>query len=188
MRFFQSIALICGVGSLIGCGGAQSGAALYAGPGSGSPAERYFPIVDGNIYSYATKDSALGDGLLTARAHRIDATHGELIVGGKTKAFVFVGDALTYATGAVVLKAPFEKGSSWEGEHGCPTTIAETGVNVELLEKTLEGCFETVEACPAATNYRTVFCPDVGIARLIVEKGKERAVVQLRSYGKPITL
>lgn len=178
--------VFCG-GISVGCG-ASPAAGPYTGPGSGSAAERYFPIVDGNIYTYATKDTALGDGLLTMRAHRIDATHGELIVGGKTKSFVFVGNSVTYDNGAIVLKAPFEKGATWQGEHGCPTSIAETDLKVELIEKALDGCFETREACPEATNYRTLFCPDVGITRLIVEKGRERAVVQLRSYGKPVTL
>ncbi len=155
---------------------------------SGSLVEPYFPLVDGNIYSFATTDAALGDGLLTVKAHRTDALHGDLTIGATRKSFVYSRDAVSYESGAVVLKAPLEKGKSWEGEHGCPCTIAETGLKVELLEKSATNCIETSETCRSGTTYRTTYCPNIGIAKLVVEQGKVKAVVQLRSYGPPITL
>ena len=175
---------------LAGCGSAPSVAEeVRSTPkSSGSLAERYFPIVDGNIYSFATKDAALGDGLLTMKAHRTDALHGELIVGAAVKSFVYSPNAVSYESGATVLTAPFEKGTSWEGEHGCPCTIAETGMKVELLERTASDCLETSEVCRAGATYRTTFCPNIGITRLVVERGKDRAVVHLRSYGPPVNL
>src|SRR5688500_3528634 len=74
---------------------------------SGSPVESYFPLEQGKLYTYATREGA-ENGTVTFKVERGDATHGKLVVVGSqsAKRFVYEKDGVAYEGGAYILKAP----------------------------------------------------------------------------------
>src|SRR5688500_6869620 len=104
------------------CGAKQADPATPADApkvSSGSPVETYFPLEQGKLYTYATREGA-ENGTVTFKVERGDATHGKLVVVGTSSAkrFVYEKDGVAYEGGAYILKAPLEVGTSWPGEHG----------------------------------------------------------------------
>src|SRR5262245_41221270 len=102
---------------LAGCSGATPNAATWTAPptglkdaSSGTKIERLFPLVDGQIYQYATSNEMGEEGLLVARVFRADTTHGELrYPSGRVKRFEYAEDGVKIMpTGAYLLKAPLD--------------------------------------------------------------------------------
>src|SRR5947209_9832538 len=77
------------------------------GVSSQTDIERYFPLVDGVLFSYATEAEGGERGILNARVHRTDATHGELVYATGKKRFVYARDGIRMEpNGEFVLAAP----------------------------------------------------------------------------------
>ena len=173
------------------CGGEQPAKAPGPAPpvASGSALERYFPLEDGKIYHYVTKEGP-DTGMLVAKVRRIDATRGELQLSNATKRFVFGPDGVAYDGGPFILQGPVEIGTSWPGEHGGTTTIAATDATVEVPAGSYTSCIQTVEegGRPPGSRYETTYCPGVGMVLLVVRAGGSEARAELKSYGLPVKI
>jgi hypothetical protein len=186
-----------------GCGGADDAATTpanrWTNPADGSAAassgtdlERYFPLVDGNIYHYVTEGDA-GEGLLVARAARTDARRGELRFPSGAKRFEYASDGVKVMGGAgsaYVLKAPLTAGATWVGEHGGTTTVLSADAVIETRAGRFTGCVQTLEEKKGDTpaKYATTFCPGTGIVVLEVASGAGLERAELKSYGPPVDL
>lgn len=174
------------------CGGGERPATPITAPGGASPSsagELYFPLEDGNIYHYVTRENA-DTGMLVARVVRTDATHGELHTGRVTKRFVYAPDGVRYDGGPLVIKTPIELGTSWKGEHDGTTTITGIDAAVTVPAGTFAGCVVTTEEggrTPGA-RYTTTLCPKVGIVLLEVAAGGTSLRAELKSYGPPVVI
>ena len=157
--------------------------------GSGSSLERYFPLEEGKIYHYVTKEGP-DTGMLVAKVHRVDATHGELRLSNATKRFAITPDGIAYDGGAFILKGPPEAGTSWPGEHGGTTKIVSTDASVEVPAGHYASCLQTVEegGRPPGSRYETTYCPGVGMVLLVVRAGGSEARAELKSYGLPVKI
>ena len=174
----------------IACGEPDKPATSPAKATSGSSFEQLFPLEDGNLYAYDTKD---GDetGMLVAKVKRTDATHGELRLSNKTNKFVYASDGVTYDTGTYILKGPLEVGTSWQGEHGGVVKIASVDQAAKVPAGSYSGCVRTVEeagALPPGKRYETTYCPGVGMVLLLVKAPVGQATAELKSYGKPVVI
>ena len=180
------------LGAASACGGGDPktpGQAPPAAGSSGSELEPYFPLEEGKIYHYVTKEGG-EEGMLVAKVHRVDATHGELRLSNATKRFVYAPDAIAYDGGATILKAPLVTGTSWPGEHGGTTTIATTDAAVEVPAGRYASCIQTVEEGGRlpGSRYETTYCPGVGMVLLVVSAGGSEARAELKSYGAPVKI
>lgn len=175
---------------VVGCGPEKPPDAPTAPPpASGSAVEKYFPLEEGKIYSYVTNEG--GDsGMLVAKVHRTDPTHGELRLSNATKRFVFKPEGVAYDEGAFILKAPLDVGASWPGEHGGTTKIVSKDASPKVQAGAYKDCIQTVEegGRPPGSRYTTTYCPDVGMVLLEVSAAGGEARAELKSYAFPITL
>lgn len=175
---------------LAACGDPKPVAAPLAPKGpSASSADTYFPLEEGRLYHYVTTEN--GDtGMLVARVHRTDATHGELRLSDASKRFVYSPEGVAYDGGAFILKAPLDVGATWPGEHGGTTKVTRTDATPKVQAGAYAGCVETVEegGRPQGSRYVTTYCPGVGMVLLeVVVKGGE-AKAELKSYGMPVKI
>lgn len=160
-----------------------------AQPPRAGAVERYFPLEEGKVYAYAT-DEGGETGMLVARVHRTDATHGELRMSNTTKRFVVSPDAVAYDDGRVILKAPLDVGASWPGEHGGTTKVTSTDASVKVPFGSFTGCVQTVEegGRPPGSRYTTTYCPGIGMVLLDVAVAGGEAKAELKSYGAPVNI
>jgi hypothetical protein len=173
----------------LGCGasdGLKSPHAAESAPPPVSPVERYFPLEDGKVYRYDTKDGDV-TGMLVAAVRRVDRAHGELRLSNGIKRFVLTADGVSYADGAFLLKLPLDAGASWPGEHGGTTRIVTIAAEVSVPAGRYTSCIRTEETGGrvADARYETTFCPGVGIVLLEVFSGAARGRAELRSYDAP---
>lgn len=165
-----------------------------AGASSGLPVERYFPMVDGWIYSYVTMGETGDAGMLMARVARLDASVGELRFPSGTKRFEYTAEGVRISSGAnagsFVLKTPIAVGQTWRGEHGGEVRIDAIDVALELPAGAYRDCLRTVEqrGGDVPARYVTVFCPDVGVVSLEASAGLSFEKAELKSYAAPIDL
>ncbi|HVY48779.1 MAG TPA: hypothetical protein VHB21_22980 [Minicystis sp.] len=158
---------------------------------SGSAAEAFFPLVDGNVYLYATMNELGEQGVLVARVHRDDAQHGTLNYGGgASKRFTYAPDGVVYDSKlgpAYILKTPLVPGTTWRGEHGGQTKILSVTADAETPAGKFTGCVQTLEERlgDAPVRYATTFCPTVGIVMLEAATGANLERAELKSYGEP---
>lgn len=195
------------LGLVPACSGASDGSAAAAkspwltpGTGqqnaiSGSKAERFFPLVDGMVYTYATLNEVGDDGLLVARVHRIDGYHGELRFPSGAKSFEIAPDGiLLQARGggepSYVLKLPLAVGTTWRGEHGGQSRIINVDGVVQTPAGHYEGCVQTLEERlgDRPTRYSTTFCPEVGVVQIEVATGANFERASLKSYAPPMRM
>jgi hypothetical protein len=158
---------------------------------SGFPIERFFPIVDGYIYSYETMSEAGDKGVLITRAARVSPRAGELRSGTSARRFSYTEEGvLSDATGAFILKEPLAVGASWRGEHGGVTRITSIDKAAFVPAGRFTGCVETVEERRGdrPVRYATTFCPGVGVVALEAEAGAALERAELKSYAPPVTL
>lgn len=188
------------------CGAATDGAAAVAAspwlaPGtgpqnavSGSSIERFFPLVDGMVYTYVTVNEVGDQGLLVARVHRTDAFHGELRFPTGAKLFELAPDGvLVHPRGGepiYVLKLPVQSGTSWRGEHGGQSRILEVSASIDTPAGHYEGCVQTLEERfgDRPTRYSTTFCPAVGVVQIEVAAGPNYERAALKSYAPPMRM
>lgn len=187
--------------ALAACGPAQSETAKsspWTNPGagavgatSGTEAERFFPLVHGHIWQYATSSDEGDKGLLLIRAHRIDARHGELRTPSGARRIEYLPEGVGLAgLSAFILKTPLAPGTTWNGEHGGTARITDANATLDVPAGRFTGCIVTVEerGGDRPVRYTTVFCPEVGIAALTVEAGAALERAELKSYGPPVNL
>jgi hypothetical protein len=192
-------------GVLLGCASREGTAAVansqWLAPSSGaesaasgSPVERYFPMVDGMVYTYTTENVEGERGLLVARVHRIDRTHGELRYPNGSKSFELLPDGVrVQARGgevAYVLKTPLALGTSWRGEHGGQSRIFAAGIAMDPPAGHYEACVQTVEERlgDRPVRYSTTFCPDVGVVEIEATGGADFERAVLKSYAPPMRM
>lgn len=184
------VRLAC-LGTLVACGSAETSSSPPSGPkraSATSPVETYFPLPEGNIFHYVTDEDGQS-GMLVARVHRTDATHGELRMSNRTQRYVMKPDGIAYEGGAYILKAPLERGASWPGEHGGVTKVESIDAEVTVPAGHFTGCVRTVEAgrTPGKT-YGVTYCPGVGMVSLEVAMGDAVAKAVLKTHGPPVTI
>ena len=161
---------------------------------SGSSIERFFPLVDGMVYSYITVNEVGDQGLLVARVHRADAFHGELRFPSGAKVFELAPDGvLIHARGGeptYVLKLPVQVGTSWRGEHGGQSRIVDASASIDTPAGHYEGCVLTLEERlgDKPTRYSTTFCPQVGVVQIEVAAGANYERAALKSYAPPMRM
>jgi hypothetical protein len=177
---------------LFGCGDVKPADAPNApakAAASGSTVEQFFPLEEGRLYSYVTTEGT-ETGMLVAKVHRTDPTHGELRLSNATKRFVYSPEGVAYDTGAFILKAPLEVGKTWPGEHGGTTRVAKTDAAPKVLAGSYSGCVQTVEegGRPPGAKFTTTYCPGVGMVSLVVEAPGAEAKAELKSYGAPVKI
>lgn len=176
---------------LVACGSNPAPAAPppAARASAATEVERYFPLEEGKIYHYVTRE---GDdtGMLVAKVHRTDAQHAELQLSNATKRFAIAPDGVTYVGGAYLLKAPLEAGASWSGEHGGTTKVARVDAAVDVPAGHYAGCLVTVEdqGRPPGVTWETTYCPGVGMVLLVVKAPGNEARAELKSYGLPVKI
>jgi hypothetical protein len=158
-------------------------------PQSSHPVLRYFPLEEGKIYHYVTKE---GDeqGMLVAKVRRSSETTGELQLSNATKRFTILPDGITYTGGPYVLKSPLDVGASWKGEHGGTTKIEKVDAAAQVPAGSYAGCLLTVEegGRPQNVRYETTYCPGVGMVLLVVKSPMGEARAELKSYGFPVKI
>jgi hypothetical protein len=158
-------------------------------PASGSNVEPYFPLEEGRLYNYVTSDNG-ETGMLVAKVHRTDPSHGELRLSNATKRFVYSPEGVAYDSGAFILKAPLEVGKTWPGEHGGTTRVAAMDAAPKVLAGSYSGCVKTVEegGRPPGATFTTTYCPGVGMVLLEVTAPGADAKAELKSYGAPVKI
>jgi hypothetical protein len=165
-----------------------------ANAASGSPAERFFPLVDGMVYTYQTVNEVGEEGMLVARVHRTDQRRGELRYPSGNKQFELLPDGVAVQTRgggpSYVLKLPLAEGTSWLGEHGGKSRILKVGVAVDTPAGHYEGCVQTLEERlgDRPTRYSTTFCPDVGVVQIEAATGANYERAALKSYAPPMRM
>jgi hypothetical protein len=167
----------------------ETSGSMMPSASSGTPLERYFPLVDGHIYSYATMTETGEPGALVLTARRASPTYGELRVSARARRFAYAPEGVVNAdTGAFLLKAPLVPGSSWPGEHGGVTRVDAADLVVTVPAGSFTGCVRTVEERrgDVPVRYTTVFCPDIGVVALEVASGMSLERAELKSYAPPV--
>lgn len=183
LSFALVVLTACGDGgkppaSPVGTGGATAGTVTT-----------FFPLEEGKIYSYTT--TASGEtGMLVAKVHRTDATHGELRMSNSTKRFIVTPESVAYEDGRVLLKTPLDVGAAWPGEHGGTTKITSTDATAKVPAGAYAGCIQTVEegGRPPGSRYTTTYCPGIGMVLLEVAAAGDEAKAELKSYASPVVL
>jgi hypothetical protein len=167
----------------------ETAASAARPPASGSSVEQYFPLEEGRLYNYVTSDNG-ETGMLVAKVHRTDPTHGELRLSNATKRFVYSAEGVAYDPGAFILKAPLEVGKTWPGEHGGTTRVASVDAAPKVQAGSYTGCVQTVEegGRPPGAKFTTTYCPGVGMVSLVVEAPGAEAKAELKSYGAPVKI
>ena len=161
-----------------------------AGVTSSTPAERYFPLVDGTVYSYATENDQ-GRGVLMARVHRTDATHGELVFPTGRKRFSYSPEGVRIEpSGDFVLAAPVARGATFRGQNGGRAVIEDIALAVSVKAGTFKDCVRVVEerGGDVRARYTTTFCPDVGIVVIEAQSGEISERAELVSAGPAVQM
>lgn len=161
------------------------------GASSGSPIERFFPLVDGHVYQYATTNDAGERGVIVARVRRESAGVGELRLPSGSKRFAYTPEGVILeGRGAFVLREPLAVGASWPGEHGGLTRVVAAAVSAEVPAGRFAGCVQTLEERlgDRPLRYLSTFCPDVGLVALEASGGASYERAELRSYGPPVQI
>ena len=186
----RTIFLAC----LLGCSGgaaASTAAPPSTAAQSGSAVERYFPLEEGKLYTYATR-AGEETGTLSLTVRRPDPARGSLtVVGSSTvKRFAYTPDAVGYEGGAVLLRAPLEVGASWPGEHGGATRIDAIDADAVVPAGRYGGCVRTVEegGRPPGSRYTTTYCPGIGMVLLEVKAPEGEVRAELTAYGAPVAM
>jgi hypothetical protein len=161
---------------------------------SGTALERFFPLVDGMVYTYRTQNEVGEEGLLVARVFRADPHHGELRFPTGSKTFEYAPDGVVLRArggeAVYVLKAPVQVGATWRGEHGGETKVLSVTASVDTPAGHYESCVQTMEQRlgDRPVRYATTFCPDVGVVSLEAATGANYEQAQLKTYAPPMRM
>jgi len=201
LRVAAAVLLGAAIGALTGCSGSSGAPAAWLAPttegqkdvSSGTPLERFFPLVDGMVYHYATESMGGEHGFLVARVVRTSANAGELRFpkGRKRISFAKDGIVLELLEGPVYLiKEPVAVGATFRGEHGGTTRILAINAAIDVPAGHYDGCIQTLEerGGDAPVRYATTYCPGVGIVLLEAGGGGALERASLTSYGPPLAM
>ncbi len=161
---------------------------------SGTKVERFFPLVDGMVYTYVPLHEVGDAGMLIARVHRTDPNHGELRFPTGAKQFELAPDGVMVhgraGESSYVLKIPLQVGTSWRGEHGGQSRILKSDAIIETPAGHYENCVQTLEERlgDRPTRYSTTFCPTVGVVQIEVATGANYERAALKSYAPPLRM
>jgi len=155
--------------------------------------ERYFPLVDSTVFSYATQTEPGGEqGLLVLEVRRPRPDAAELWVAGRAQRLLVSEEALELVTGGFLLRAPLEPGAEYQGDFG-RVRVTRAGFPARVAAGEFADCVETVESAIAGTASRvttTVFCAGAGIVSRRSEAdsddGHALESMELRSFGKKV--
>ena len=200
-RSLPLLARSCAVLVLASCGPEPPASTPSSTPtgviaSSGFPLERYFPLVNGNLYNYEveTLSDAPSIDALHASVTRITPTSGTFRIGATTRRIQYEPDgvAATEPSGdrAYLLKGPLEAGTSWLGAQGGQIRIADVHARVSVPAGTFVECIVTEEkrAGDFPKDVTTTYCPDVGIVELSIKSAGALQKATLKSYGPPVDL
>lgn len=163
---------------------------------SGTPFEKYFPLVQGNIYSYdvETLSDQPSMGALSATVTRTGPTSGTFRIGSTTRTIQYdaEGVAATEPSGdrAYLLKAPLQEGTAWLGARGGQIRIVNAHAAVKVTAGTFVECIVTEEkrAGDLPKDVTTTYCPDVGIVELAIKTTGAMQRATLKAFGPPVDL
>jgi hypothetical protein len=166
------------------------------GVSSGSPLERYFPLVEGTLFFYdvETLSDHPSNGALSARVNRLSATSGMFKIGATTQKITYEPDGVVATDQGgertYLLKAPLEKGTKWLGEHGGAVEIVDADAVVSVTAGSFTGCVVTHETRggDVPKDVTTTYCPDVGIVELSLKSAAMVQRASLRQFGPPVDL
>jgi hypothetical protein len=155
--------------------------------------ERYLPLKAGTVMSYDTRRESSGEtGILILRVNRPRPGLVELVGAAKTERLDITSDAVAYATGGYLLKAPLTLGASFRGRIGT-VRVAAVDKQIEVPAGRFDMCLETVEDNTAQkARVTTVYCPNVGIVAIDAEGeidgDYDRELARLRYHGPAVDL
>lgn len=161
---------------------------------SGTAMERFFPLVDGTLFQYATENDRGERGLLLARVSRTSPTRGSLELSASAKHFEYApGGVRRMSHGkppVYVLREPLAVGNRWPGESGGLVQIVAIDVVADVPAGRFAGCVKTVEQRGGDRPLRieTTFCPETGIVQMDAAGGAEGERAVLQSYGPPVDI
>lgn len=159
-----------------------------------SSAERYMPLKNDTVYSYATTSDTGEQGILTMRVTRPREGRADLVVGGKVERLEIVPDGIRRAGGGYLLKAPISVGAEWkDGINRFRVTSIDKSIQVPAGNFT--GCVETIEESGGpggGKKVTSVYCPDVGMVLMNVEAMTDgeygSLTAELKYHGPPVDI
>jgi predicted small lipoprotein YifL len=186
--------------ALAGCGGgpaetpawlAPPSAAAHKDLSSGTALERFFPLVDGTIYHYATENESGEPGLLMVRAVRTSERSGELRYPQRSRRIDYQPDGVVaevLGDRLYILKDPITVGASWRGENGGTTRVISVSATADVPAGHFDGCIQTLEERLGdhPVKFATTYCPGVGVVLLEAASGANIDRAVLKSYGAPV--
>ncbi len=161
---------------------------------SGTEAESWFPLVDGNIFQYRTLVDDGAGGVLPARAFRTSGKLGELRMPSGTRRFEYREEGLATLTKdgfwMLVFKLPVAIGPTWRGEHGGIARWDATDLAVEVPAGKFTGCARVVEerGGDRPALFATTFCPGTGVVVLEAAGAGAHERAELTYAGPPFDL
>lgn len=149
-------------------------------PGPGGPAKdtfqwradiapaAYFPLAEGNAWSYDVADLVTGEKiLLVNRVDKREGNRSEMVSGAEPLFYEYRGDAiLRFPSGATVLRTPVQPESGWEIPNGRAKITAIDAV-VETAGQKYASCV-VVEETTDDRRVVTWFAPGVGPVKVEV--------------------
>ncbi|MFO0550396.1 MAG: hypothetical protein U0271_18520 [Polyangiaceae bacterium] len=164
---------------------------------SGTELERFFPLVDGNIYHYKTELLVEGPaepaGTLIVKVRRTSPTQGQLLrPTAQDFSYASNGIATTTKSGApaFLMKWPIDSSQTWLGPQGGQTRYDNVNATINTPAGTFQGCVVTIETRGGDLPVRvaTTLCPTVGIVALEVQQAGAVERAELVYYGEPIDI
>jgi hypothetical protein len=192
----SKVAALACVFVLAACGGAaKPDAAAHASAASQNELSRYLPLTDNTVYTYRTRNEETGEsGLLMLEISRPRPDVAELSVAGRVRRLEIREDAIRHANGGAVLALPIRKGSRWFGQDG-PVEVTAVNLTANVPAGRYTGCVETRESGghpEAGRRTTSVYCPNVGIVKLVIEASSQGELVtevaELLSFGPRVDL
>lgn len=160
---------------------------------SGTPLERFLPLVGGHVYQYAIDTEIGARGLLPVKIERVDERHGAWLLPGGGNVFEYRDDGIvtdgdqgpTY-----VLKAPLAVGKRWPGGRRSTIEVKQMDRTVRVPAGEWSGCIVTEEVRGGDVPLRitATFCPEVGMVERRVVSGDKEERLTLKSFGPPVEL
>jgi|GEM_PF-1721742 len=154
-------------------------------------ASELLPLENNTVLEFDTAIEGNGEkGRLVMQVRRPHDNRIELDVAGKIRRLEAKAEGVSIATGGWLLKQPITVGATFQGLSGRVTVVG--------IDRTLDvpaghftKCVETEEVT-SATVTRTVFCPGVGITKLVIEGNlngePRRETAELRFRGPRIDI
>jgi hypothetical protein len=156
-----------------------------------SDLNRMLPLKDRTVSNFQT-ESSLGNGVLVLEYFRPRDDHAEIRLAGAVQHVRISRSQISYATGGSLLKLPLLKGKSFPGSFGM-VVIEEIDQTVQVPAGTYKGCLTTREQSKMPPKRSvSVYCPDVGLVKLLVETfGEEESaslLSELKYHGPRVDL